>query len=224
MPASRCVGRIKEDGSVEACCFNARSVGQPANALTEDSRCVWCSPAELHRRIGNGRLEKLLVYSLLNFNEDIRAVALRRLPPEALHIEEAVQEQLADDIADDEEEVEEAAPAPMAAGSSADAPHAEEADDGEDTDVDSNVVEDTEEAPLTVAEADDVVDSKDGSRAEEEVDAAEKADGTASAALDEEGRRCRAEFLRRRRGSGCRSSLRRRRTRSRGNPACTFGR
>ena len=81
MPARKCVGRIQEDGSVEACCFNGRSVGQPANALTEDSRCAWCSPAEMHRRIGNGRLEKLLVYSLLNFNEDIRAVALRRLPP-----------------------------------------------------------------------------------------------------------------------------------------------
>ena len=53
MPARRCVGRIKEDGSVEACCFNGRSVGQPANALTEDGCCVWCSPAEMHRRIGN---------------------------------------------------------------------------------------------------------------------------------------------------------------------------
>ena len=50
MPARRCIGRIKEDGSVEACCFNGRSVGQPANALTEDGRCVWCSPAEMHRR------------------------------------------------------------------------------------------------------------------------------------------------------------------------------
>ena len=172
MPARRCVGRIKEDGSVEACCFNGRSVGQPANALTEDSRCVWCSPAEMHRRIGNGRLEKLLVYSLLNFNEDIRAVALRRLPPEALHIQEAVQEQLAEEIADEAEaDGGEAVPAPMDAGSSADAARAEEDDDAEDTDVDSNVVEDTEEVPLTVAEGDDAADVRDGSRAEEKLDA-----------------------------------------------------
>ena len=184
MPARRCVGRIKEDGSVEACCFNGRSVGQPANALTEDSRCVWCSPAEMHRRIGNGRLEKLLVYSLLNFNEDIRAVALGRLPPEALHIQEAVQEQLAGDAADDEE-AEEAVPAVLAAGSSADAPTAEEDDDGEDTDVDSNVVEDAEDVPLTIAEA-DFADLQDANRAEEHSEAESQTDGLHGAAAEGE--------------------------------------
>ena len=184
MPARRCVGRIKEDGSVEACCFNGRSVGQPANALTEDSRCVWCSPAEMHRRIGNGRLEKLLVYSLLNFNEDIRAVALGRLPPEALHIQEAVHEQLADDIADEEEQEEEV-PMAVAAGSSAAAPEVEEEDDGEETDVDSNVVEDAEEVPLTIAEA-DIADLQDARRAEDHPDAEAQADEVPDAAAGEE--------------------------------------
>ena len=141
----------------------------------------------MHRRIGNGRLEKLLVYSLLNFNEDIRAVALRRLPPEALHIQEAVQEQLAEEIAHEAEaDGGEAVPAPMDAGSSADAARAEEDDDVEDTDVDSNVVEDTEEVPLTVAEGDDATDVRDGSRAEEHLNAEAKADGVPEAAAEEE--------------------------------------
>ena len=42
----------------------------------------------------------------------------------------------------------------VAAGNSGAAPQVEEEDDGEETDVDSNVVEDAEEVPLTIADAD----------------------------------------------------------------------
>ena len=192
---------MKDDGAVEPCCFNGRTPGEAANALTADRRCVWCSAEEMRRRLGDSRLEKLLIYSLVNFNTEVRIAALARLPAEAQHIREAVDAQLAED---DEEE----AMAAEAAAEAADAPAAEPAedaeepeDDGEDSgaDVDSNVADAAEEdAPLEVAEADVVewrevhhTSDRPESKPEENVDdgasaAVDEADAAACSSTDED--------------------------------------
>ena len=154
--------------------------------MTADSRCVWCSTAEMRRRLGHNRLEKLLIYSLVNFSTDVRAAALARLPADADHIREAVLAQLAED---EEEEALAAAdaPGPSAEASAEDAAADAEEDSDSDAAVDSNVAEATEEdAPLEVAEA-DVVEWREmlhaSDRAEDKPE--EEADDDASAAADE---------------------------------------
>ena len=85
----------------------------------------------MRRRLGNNRLEKLLIYSLVNFSDDVRAAALARLPVEAQHIREAVDAQLAED--DDEE----ALAAADASGPSAEAVSRGSADAAAEEDEDS---------------------------------------------------------------------------------------
>ena len=82
MAPRKCVGFAAAEGEVEPCVFNANVTGGPATAKF-GGRCVWCSPEEMGRRLGEPRLEKLLVYTLVNFksaNEEVFEKATGRLP------------------------------------------------------------------------------------------------------------------------------------------------
>ena len=81
MAPRKCVGFTAAEGEVEPCVFNANTRGGPATAKF-GGRCVWCSPEEMGRRLAEPRLEKLLVYTLVNFksaNEEVFEKAKARL-------------------------------------------------------------------------------------------------------------------------------------------------
>ena len=79
-----CLGSVANAGgeAADPCVFNGNGTGRPARALTH-GRCVWCCPEEMARRLASPKLEKFLVYTLVNFknaNEEVFQKGKGRLP------------------------------------------------------------------------------------------------------------------------------------------------
>lgn len=72
--------------AVRSCVFGtgALNAGNPAQGQFEGC-CVWCCPSELQRRCENGRLRKLLSYTLTQLNKYSPGtvhLAIKRIPSE----------------------------------------------------------------------------------------------------------------------------------------------
>ena len=79
-----CLGSVAnaEGEAADPCVFNGNGTGRPARALTH-GRCVWCCPEEMNRRLASPKLEKFLIYTLVNFrgaDGEVFEKATRRLP------------------------------------------------------------------------------------------------------------------------------------------------
>ena len=84
MAPRKCVGFVAnaEGEAADPCVLNGNGTGRPANVLTH-GRCVWCCPEEMARRLASPKLEKFLIYTLVNFktaNEEVFEKAKGRLP------------------------------------------------------------------------------------------------------------------------------------------------
>ncbi|CAJ1394360.1 unnamed protein product, partial [Effrenium voratum] len=83
MAPCACLGFVSNaEEAADPCVFNGNGTGRPARALTH-GRCVWCCSEEMARRSASPKLEKFLIYTLVNFksaNEEVFKKATGRLP------------------------------------------------------------------------------------------------------------------------------------------------
>ena len=84
MAPRACLGFVAnaEGEATDPCVFNGNGTGRPARALTH-GRCVWCCPEEMNRRLASPKLEKFLIYTLVNFksaNGEVFEKTTGRLP------------------------------------------------------------------------------------------------------------------------------------------------
>ena len=124
MAPRACLGSVAntEGEAADPCVFNGNGTGRPARALTH-GRCVWCRPEEMNRRLASPKLEKFLIYTLVNFKgadgevfekakgrlpehrrADILAEVDARLAPEEEDVEMAPVAEEADGETEEDEE------------------------------------------------------------------------------------------------------------------------